>query len=876
MSKRILSVILVTVMVLISGCGHPAPAPVTDSPKTESQSQAAAPSVEGTTVEARLVSFDGTWLIFEYEGTRYSMSLSETMINTTTLHAGDTLLITYQGLLSPEDTSTCRVLSVSTKEDNDTDSHELVGTLEDITMNAITVRVNDGRVITFNATNAKHSFSYGINEGNWVTIIYNGDLVGTDTTNIAVTRIHDEDTNYVKEVKAQTTIQEVDDTVYALQDAGVRSSYMMASEFLGTLKARQGIQRTGICNNGWNRVIWNGSEAYIYGKLLTTEANEADMQEAKEDVSQKVKIKDLEETVYVKTDANVRVGYSTASKSIGALKAGTPITRTGICDNGWSRILYKGAIAYVYSDLLTTKNPNTEKDGVKITAVAEAVYIVDDAHVRKSWSKDSDLLGTLNVGDSVVRTGICDNGWSRISYNHEDAYVKSDLLSKTNPLEVETVTIYRAFGSAWTSMDVDVRESFSASSKSLGVLPKGTKIDINGVTDSDWARFNYKDTVGYVHNDMLTTVDPNPGKPTPTPTPRPTATPTPTPTTVPTVTIKPSVTVQPTATETPTPTPTPVPEETVEPAPAVDPEPEDTQDIYGIVSGYDLNSVTIAVSDDKAASSNPGGASDESNSGIEGNDEYPSITYDEAKGAEKTYYTFDLSDAAQEYEQGISEGIAVKVTYTGELSTMTAVHAVRVTDVGVPQPAPVPETDVTPTPDESKEKSVPAETEKTEPESAPEENPDKEEESKAKSVPEEIIEDEPESVPEETYEEPAPEETYEEPAPEETYEEPAPEETYEEPAEEETYEEPAPEEIYEEPRAEESEGRTFRGIVDSCTGNIVTVIMEDNVKNMFNFESANIDRALLVPGARVKVIADFTSVRPEENVYKAVKIEIEP
>ena len=294
MSKRILSVILVTVMVLISGCGHPAPAPVTDSPKTESQSQAAAPSVEGTTVEARLVSFDGTWLIFEYEGTRYSMSLSETMINTTTLHAGDTLLITYQGLLSPEDTSTCRVLSVSTKEDNDTDSHELVGTLEDITMNAITVRVNDGRVITFNATNAKHSFSYGINEGNWVTIIYNGDLVGTDTTNIAVTRIHDEDTNYVKEVKAQTTIQEVDDTVYALQDAGVRSSYMMASEFLGTLKARQGIQRTGICNNGWNRVIWNGSEAYIYGKLLTTEANEADMQEAKEDVSQKVKIKDLE------------------------------------------------------------------------------------------------------------------------------------------------------------------------------------------------------------------------------------------------------------------------------------------------------------------------------------------------------------------------------------------------------------------------------------------------------------------------------------------------------------------------------------------------------------------------------------------------------
>jgi hypothetical protein len=31
-----------------------------------------------------------------------------------------------------------------------------------------------------------------------------------------------------------------------------------------------------------------------------------------------------------------------------------------------------------------------------------------------------------------------------------------------------------------------------------------------------------------------------------------------------------------------------------------------------------------------------------------------------------------------------------------------------------------------------------------------------------------------------------------------------------------------------------------------------------------------------VPGANVKVIANFTNIKPEDNVYKAVKIEIEP
>ena len=917
LSKKVISLISAAALMAgtIMGCGQTANKPaVSESP---AESVAASSFAETLTIEAKLVRFDGTWLIFEYEGTKYSLSLSEAMINTTTLRAGDTLIITYTGTLSAEDASTCRVLSIATRDDGNNDSHELVGTLEDITMNAITVRVNDGRIITFNATNAKHSFSYGVDEGNWITIIYNGELVGTDTTNIAVTRIHDEDTDHVKEVKAQTTIQEVEDTVYALQDAGVHASYMMASEFLGTLNARQGIQRTGICNNGWERVIFNGREAYIYGKLLTTDPNEVGMQGTTVDISQKVKIKDLRETVYAKTDANVRLGYSTAAKSVGALKAGASATRTGICDNGWSRILYKGNVAYVYSDLLTTKNPNTEREGVKITAVAEPVYIVSDANVRKSWSKDSEVVGTLVIGDSVLRTGICDNGWSRIVFKEQDAYINSDLISKTNPLEVETVTIYRAFGSAWTSMDVEVRESFSASSRSLGIIPKGTKLDINGVTDSDWARINFLDTVGYIHNDMLTTVDPNPGTPTATPTPKPTATNKPA--KKPTATDKPTVT--PTSTDKPTvpPTAAPSPEEYVEPAPAVDPETEDTQDIIGIVAGYDLYSVTIAVAQDTSGSSGSGRAADEPDFGLENNDEYPSITYADAEGVENTYYTFDLSNAAQEYEQGISEGIAVKVTYVGELSSMSAVRAVRVTDVGVPQPAPVPdEKDVTPAPDESGEETTPSgdesEAEKPSEDEVETENPPEDEseaenpiedqsegesdkskaaepeessgeqinetsledqETESETAAEDITEAKPEEAAEDASDEGSeePETVDPEPADEEAYEEPAPvevpEETQQTPVE-------VPEEVQSAPAAGESEGRTFRGIVDSCTENTVTVILEDSVKCMFNFEKAHIDKVQLMPGARVKVIADFTDIKPEDNVYKAVKIEIEP
>ena len=414
-----------------------------------------------------------------------------------------------------DDTKAPASEAVSESAEAEADTNELVGTLEEITMDSITLRMMDGRILTFNTNNVKHSFSYGITEGNWVTVVYSGELEGTDTSKIAVIEIHDEDTDYVKSVKAQTKIDNADDTVYALETIVVRSSYMMASESVGTLKSGESVKRTGHCNNGWDRIIFHDKEAYVYGTLLTTNPNETSNKGEQKEISKVVKMKELNETVYAKTDAAVRQGYSTASKQIGALKAGVSVTRTGICDNGWSRINYNGLVAFVYSDLLTTENPNSEKEGVKITAVNETVYATRVVNVRKSWSEKSEIIGTLKYGENIVRTGICDNGWSRVTYDKKDAYISSDYLSKTKP--ADSVKIYKVSGYAWTVTKSNVRESWSADSKSLGVLEKNTGIEITGVTDNNWSRVNYNGKVGFIHNDLLTSKNPNPPKPAPKP-----------------------------------------------------------------------------------------------------------------------------------------------------------------------------------------------------------------------------------------------------------------------------------------------------------------------------------------------------------------------
>lgn len=70
-------------------------------------------------------------------------------------------------------------------------------------------------------------------------------------------------------------------------------------------------------------------------------------------------------------------------------------------------------------------------------SVNETVYATKSINVRSSWSTGSSKIGGLNANQAVTRTGIGDNGWSRISYNGKTAYVSSSLITTTEPTETE-------------------------------------------------------------------------------------------------------------------------------------------------------------------------------------------------------------------------------------------------------------------------------------------------------------------------------------------------------------------------------------------------------------------------------------------------------
>jgi exopolysaccharide biosynthesis protein len=100
-------------------------------------------------------------------------------------------------------------------------------------------------------------------------------------------------------------------------------------------------------------------------------------------------------------------------------------------------------------DLFTcTRCGNSYKDNYKeklepkYKEVNETVYANQTVNIRKGPSVNYEKIGSLQYGESIKRIGIGDNGWSKVLYNDETAYMYSDYLQTTKPVSNDYPLIY--------------------------------------------------------------------------------------------------------------------------------------------------------------------------------------------------------------------------------------------------------------------------------------------------------------------------------------------------------------------------------------------------------------------------------------------------
>lgn len=176
-------------------------------------------------------------------------------------------------------------------------SASLNGTLIKYTGSVLSLTTEDGKTLTFeNCSNAKLELKNGIVPGNEVLLIYVGAIKDTDTRNVKIRKIIVEQDNSglvsakdnqvvsgsaasgatystagQDNPKSGAAVEKTNGTGTIIGGVNVRADAKSGAELLGQLHDGDTVTVTGICENGWYRIIYKGETAFIWKDYISYE-----------------------------------------------------------------------------------------------------------------------------------------------------------------------------------------------------------------------------------------------------------------------------------------------------------------------------------------------------------------------------------------------------------------------------------------------------------------------------------------------------------------------------------------------------------------------------------------------------------------------------
>lgn len=217
---------------------------------------------------------------------------------------------------------------------------------------------------------------------------------------------------------------------------------------------------------------------------------------------------------------NVRQSANTESEKLGLLFEGDEINILSK-EGNWFKINYDNQDAYVFSDYISVSQ-------------AEGKVGADSVNVRSSASSQSDVVGTVNSGDTVTVVGSSDNWYKIVRTNGDVAFVSKDYVDGSildnvgaggNSSETKSSEGNSQSEPALSESPIDKEDSFTEVSGKyaavnapsglrvrsgagtsydvLTALEYGDYVDVLAVSDS-WIKVKTGNTVGYVSADYVT------------------------------------------------------------------------------------------------------------------------------------------------------------------------------------------------------------------------------------------------------------------------------------------------------------------------------------------------------------------------------------
>ena len=253
------------------------------------------------------------------------------------------------------------------------------------------------------------------------------------------------------DIEAMMDFTPVSEEVTAKDETNLRDipSQGEDSQVMRTLRNGEIAKRVAISSSGWSKVVFEEEIYYAVSSYLTTDLS-AKPAETEEDDGIQTQFTPVNESVTAKKLVNLRKLPSVEHEDatvIAQLKHGDVAVRTGVSDNGWSKLTYQGQTCYaVTSYLEPVGGENTANQEPAASETQEAVQIQTqfepiqdrvtakvEVNLRTLPSVEDprcEVAATLKNGEVVTRTGINrDVGWSRVEYQGQTLYCVSNYLT---------------------------------------------------------------------------------------------------------------------------------------------------------------------------------------------------------------------------------------------------------------------------------------------------------------------------------------------------------------------------------------------------------------------------------------------------------------
>lgn len=133
-------------------------------------------------------------------------------------------------------------------------------------------------------------------------------------------------------------------------------------------------------------------------------------------------------------------------------------------------------------------------------------------NVRASDSENAEKITKIPGGTSVEVTEQRANGWSKVIFEGQEGFVKSEYLQITGTIEAGSgstesenasdTNTGESVGSVLAITNVNIRASANESSEKIGVIPGGETAELLS-KDNGWCQIRYNGKVGFVKEDFV-------------------------------------------------------------------------------------------------------------------------------------------------------------------------------------------------------------------------------------------------------------------------------------------------------------------------------------------------------------------------------------